>query len=80
MYPRLNDGDLVLIDTQDKVPGPRKIMAVYFRGQGSALGIIHKVSGMSLLTKANIEYPPVLMGDDAIIRGAVKKRLESTAE
>jgi phage repressor protein C with HTH and peptisase S24 domain/transcriptional regulator with XRE-family HTH domain len=80
MEPRLHDGDLVLLDTNEKTPKPKRIMAVYVRGQGSAFGYVHRVGELTLLTKANPAYPPLLLPDDVIIRGTVKKRLSEDLE
>lgn len=85
MLPRLKDGDLVLIDTFDKKPGPTRIMAVYRRRTksekgGSALGYIHAVDGQIILTKANPAYPPIILTDRELIQGVVKKRLEEDLE
>jgi SOS-response transcriptional repressor LexA/DNA-binding Xre family transcriptional regulator len=80
MEPKLHDGDLVLLDTYEKTPKPKRIMAVYARGQGSAFGYVHKVGELTLLTKANPAYPPLLLPDDVIIRGTVKKRLSEDLE
>lgn len=80
MEPRLHDGDLVLLDTFDKVPKPKRIMAVYALGKGSAFGYVHRVGELTLLTKANPAYPPIILPEDVIIRGTVKKRLSEDLE
>lgn len=80
MFPRLKDGDLVLIDRADKTPSPKRVMAVYVRGSGSALGIVHRVGSLLVLAKANPEFPPVILPEDTIIEGVVKKRLEEEFE
>jgi transcriptional regulator with XRE-family HTH domain len=91
MMPRLHDGDLVLVDTQDKEPRPNRIMAVYRRitpeerrqGKkgGSTFGYVHRVGDSLILTKANAgKYPPVILTDREIIQGTVKKRLAEDLE
>jgi transcriptional regulator with XRE-family HTH domain len=80
MEPRLHDGDLVLLDTFDKKIAPKRIMAVYRRGEGSAFGYVHKIGDLTILTKANPEFSPIVLTDDVIIQGVVKKRLEETLE
>lgn len=80
MEPRLHDGDLVLIDTFDKEVKPKRIMAVYKRGEGSAFGYVHQVGQLTILTKANPEFSPIVLSDDVIIQGVVKKRLEEALE
>jgi hypothetical protein len=58
------------------------IMAVYIRGQGSVLGAFHRVGQIAVLTKANLAYPPIILGhpDTFVIQGVVKKRLEESFE
>jgi phage repressor protein C with HTH and peptisase S24 domain len=86
MYPRLHDGDLVLVDTFDKEPRPNRIMAVYRRRSGtdkggSTFGYVHRVGDALILTKANAgKYPPVILTEREIIQGTVKKRLAENLE
>jgi transcriptional regulator with XRE-family HTH domain len=80
MFPRLKDGDLVLIDTFDKEPKPKRIMAVYRRGEGSTLGYVHRIGDLTIVTKANPAYAPLILPEDSLIQGVVKKRLEEALE
>ena len=82
MLPRLKDGDLVVVDTLDKEIGPRRVMAVYVYGEGSMLGVVHRVGGQLIVTKANTDYPPRILGEPEtfLIQGRVTKRLEEDFE
>jgi|SRR5581483_5883469 len=82
MLPRLKDGDLVVVDTLDKEIGPRRVMAVYIYGEGSMLGVVHRVGGQLIVTKANTDYPPRILGEPEtfLIQGRVTKRLEEDFE
>jgi phage repressor protein C with HTH and peptisase S24 domain/DNA-binding XRE family transcriptional regulator len=85
MEPRLHNGDLVLLDTFDKEYRPERIMAVYRRRSatergGGAFGYVHKVGDLLIMTKANPRYGPIILTDQDIIRGVVKKRLSEDLE
>jgi transcriptional regulator with XRE-family HTH domain len=85
MEPRLHNGDLVLLDTFDKEYRPERIMAVYRRRSatergGGAFGYVHKVGELLIMTKANPRYGPIILTDQDIIRGVVKKRLSEDLE
>lgn len=59
--PVVKDGYLVLIDAFDKEPRPKRIMAVYRRGEGSTLGYVHRVGELTIVTKANPAYAPLVL-------------------